>query len=332
MNEVKSKIFAKIPTELFYNMIYDSIEDKNKSTKNNSILTNIKDSKVILILYYLYTSTNYLEECNISISYLINKCNYYSNDKVKNEFKSILNDLCKLKYISTNNDLVNIKHNDLITFNTDELFNINTFVILEQSELNTLILNSANKKELLNLLKVYLYLKCRCYKQTTGDYTAKNGGKAQVAFPSYENIAEYTYTSESHIVEYINKLKELNMIDYKNLGKKYHESDPKKKITDCINVYTIMSICDGEIAENELQEGLKQQRENYINNGYVIIKANNINDKSVYGRKGYLTKKLNNNTITDTEKEELELINTDIEQYKIKYKTTKKKTKNKQKR
>lgn len=266
-----------------------------------------------------------MEEANISISYLINKCNYYSNDKIKNEFKNILNDLCKLKYISTKENISNLKHNDLFIVNTDELFNAENFVILEQKELNTLILNSANKKELLNLLKVYLYLKCRCYKQPTGDYTAKNGGKAQVAFPSYENIAEFTYTSESHIVEYITKLKELNLIDYKNLGKKYKESDPKKRITDCINVYTIMSICSGEIAENELKEGLKQQQEHYIEDGYIIVKTNNINDKSIYGRKGYLTKKLNNNTITEQEKEELELIETDIEQYKIKYKDKKKK-------
>jgi hypothetical protein len=86
-----------------------------------------------------------------------------------------------------------------------------------------------------------------------------------------------------------------------------------------------MSICDGEIAENELKEGLKQQQEHYIENGYIIVKTNNVNDKSIYGRKGFLTKKLNNNTITKQEKEELELIEADIEQYKIKYNDKKKK-------
>lgn len=325
MNEVNNDLFAKIPTELFYHLINNPTKEKNISVKTNSILTNIRDDKVLLIIYYLYTATNYMYEANISISYLINKCNYYNNDKVKKEFKIILNDLCKLKYISINEDINKLKHNDLFVVNTDNIFNSEKFVILEQKELNTLILNTANKKELLNLLKVYLYLKCRCYKKKEGDYTAKSGGKAQVTYCSYNNIADYTYTSEGHMAEYITKLKELNLIDYKNLGKKYSINDPKKKITDCNNIYTIMSVCSGEIAENELIEGLKQQQQFYEDNDFTIVKTNNVNDKAIYGRKGYLVKKVNNNTITEKELKELELIDTDIEQYKIKYKHKKQK-------
>jgi hypothetical protein len=329
MNEVNDNLFAKIPTGLFYHVVNNPTKDNNTSSKDNSILTNIRDGKVLLIIYYLYIATNYIQEANISISYLINKCNYYSNDKVKNEFKIILNDLCKLKYISINEDINKLKHNDLFIVNTENIFNSESFVILEQKELNTLILNSTNKKELINLLKVYLYLKCKCYKKKEGDYTAKNGGRAQVAYPSYNNIADYTYTSESHINEYIIKLKELNLIDYKNLGKKYSINDPKKKISDCNNVYTIMSVCSGEIAENELVQGLKQQQHFYEENDYIIVKTNNINDKAIYGRKGYLVRKVNNNTITEKEQIELELLNTDIEQYKIKFKPKKKKEKGK---
>ena len=90
MNEVNNNLFAKIPTGLFYHLQYDELKDKNIVDKDNSILTNIRDGKVLLILYYLYISTNYIQEANVSISYLINKCNYYSNDKIKNEFKIIL--------------------------------------------------------------------------------------------------------------------------------------------------------------------------------------------------------------------------------------------------
>lgn len=321
MNEVNNNLFAKIPTGLFY----------IGKEKDNSILSKIKDDKVVLILYYLYLSTNYIQESNVSISYLINKCNYYSNDKIKKEFKYILNDLIKLKYIDTKDNMANITHNDLITLDISNLLNLDTFVMLEQKELNTLLLSSTNKKELLNLLKVYLYLKCRCWKKKDGGKTYIEGGKAQVTYCSYKNISEYTYTSEGHIIEYITKLQDLKMIKYVNLGKKYHINDQSKRTTDCNNLYTITSIVQGDYIDLELKEGLKQQQYSYEENGYVIVKTKNISDKIIYGRKGYLTKKLNNETITEQELKELELINTDIEKYKIEYKPKKKEKKKKEK-
>lgn len=318
-------LFAKIPTILFYEIIEDEITERNKCVKENSILTNIRDSKVLLILYQLYIRTNYTNECDTSVSKLINKCNYFSNTKTKDEFKSILNNLCNLKYINTSDDINKLKHNDLITFGTSKLIDMDSFVILEQKELNTITSSSTSNKEILNLLKVYLYLKCKCNKRKDGDNIQKAGGRAQVAYPSYNNITEYTYTSESHIVEYITKLKELGMIEYRNLGKKYLENDPNKKITDCTNLYVITNLVQGEYVDLEFKEGLKQQRNFYEKDGYIIINDNSINDKSIYGRKGYLTKKLNNNTITEKEIKELELIDTDIEEYKTKYKPKKEK-------
>lgn len=313
-------LFAKIPTILFYEVTTDSTEDTSICIKDNSILTNIRDSKVALILYNLYIRTNYLNECDTSISKLINVCEYYNNDKAKLEFKSILKSLCELKYISTDCDFNKIKHNDLITFDTIKLIDMDSFVILEQKELNTITSSSTSNKEILNLLKVYLYLKCKCNKRKEGDNIQKNGGKAQVAFPSYENIAEFTYTSESCIVEYINKLREIGLIDYINIGKKYFENDKKRRITECTNIYIIKNIVPEDFIETEFKEAMKQQKQYYESNGYTIIKDDSISNKALYGRKGYLTKKLNNNIITNKEKEELELLNTDIEEYKLKYK------------
>jgi len=327
VRELDENVFAKIPAILFYEVTTDQSEDKSICIKDNSILTNIRDSKVVLILYNLYIRTNYLNESDTSISKLINVCGYYNNDKAKLEFKSILKSLCDLKFISTDCDFNKIKHNDLITFDTIKLIDIDSFVILEQKELNTITSSSTSNKEILNLLKVYLYLKCKCNKRKDGENIQKNGGKAQVAFPSYENIAEFTYTSESCIVEYINKLKEIGLIDYNNIGKKYFENDKKKQITECTNLYIIKSVVPEDFIEMEFKEAIKQQREYYESNGYTIIKDDSISNKAIYGRKGYLTKRLNNNIITDKEQKELELLNTDIEEYKMKYKNkiTKKK-------
>jgi hypothetical protein len=324
---LRDDLYAKIPTQLFYEIVKDEIVNKITCVKDTSILTNIRDSKVVLILYQLYLNTNYKDKCNISISHLINECGYYNNDKSKSQFKTILNDLCKLKYITTELDLNKLKHNNLLPLDTTKLIETDSFVILKQQELDKITSSSTSNKEILNLLKVYLYLKCKCNKKKDGHTTYVNGGKAQVAYPSYENIAEFTYTSESHIVEYITKLKDLGLIEYRNLGKKYHENDPKKRITECTNIYAITSIVQGEYLEIELKEGLKQQEEFYKSQGYIIVKDNNINDKSIYGRKGYLTKKLNNETITDKELKELELINTNIEKYRTKYNTKSKKKK-----
>lgn len=313
-------VFAKIPTILFYEVTTDKAEDKSICIKDNSILTNIRDSKVVLILYNLYIRTNYLNECDTSISKLINVCGYYNNDKAKLEFKSILKSLCDLKYISTHCDLNKIKHNDLITFDTIKLIDMDSFVVLEQKELNTITRSSKSNKEILNLLKVYLYLKCKSNKRKDGENIQKNGGKAQVAYPSYENISKFTHTSESCIVEYINKLKEIELIDYINIGKKYFENDKNKQITECTNIYIIKSVVPEDFIETEFKEAIKQQRQYYESNGYTIIKDDSISNKALYGRKGYLTKKLNKNIITDKEKEELELLNIDIEEYKLKYK------------
>ena len=67
-------LFAKIPSILFYESVLDDNEEKSNCIKDNSILSNIRDSKVVLILYNLYVRTNYLNECDTSVSKLINVC------------------------------------------------------------------------------------------------------------------------------------------------------------------------------------------------------------------------------------------------------------------
>lgn len=323
MNE-ELRVFSKIPKELFY------IDNTNEGYKN-SILNKLNDSKVVLVLHYLYTLGNRYNITAITIDYLLSKCDYYANTENR---KDIINIFKYLKHIKLIDYLDNkINPNDMIEIDIDKLINSNNFVLLEEQEINIINSNSNNKKEFSNLLKIYLYLKARAYNRNSGNDIVMEGGRSQTTYCSYNNISLHTKTGEGQIKKYIDKLQDLKLIKYANLGMKSIEVNGKVIIDECINIYAIVNLCNGSV-DAELKEGLKQQENNYTNKGYKIIKVktNNKNDnKVINGRKGYLIKKQKNNTITNKELKELDLINTDMEKYKKLYLKKLKDKKNKSK-
>lgn len=293
--------YSKITNELFY-----VIENKS-TTEKGSILNLIKDDKVIIILHELYSNTSFKRTYQVNLDYLIKQCGYQVNQKSRKGFEITLNKLMKIKIIAFDGNfkdkVVVIDTEQLILKSSKEYFQIHN------SELK--IFDVINDIRLRNtLIKLYFYLKARTRKRSTNSKTGKifniqADPTPQVTWQSYEYIEKYTYIGQSHIKEYINKLKELGLIDYTNCGKKYHSNDKNKKLSECPNVYAICNL-NSEGNEQELELGLKQCKDSLEKDGWIVIKANyKNNNRQLNGRKGGLTKKLNNGTITEEQLKEL---------------------------
>lgn len=287
--------FSKVP-----NILLLPIEE------GKSILNTVKNDKTILILHELYMCTNLRKTAVINIEYLIHKTGYFDNSINRKEFKDILLALKSIDLISFKDD--DFKPKDFIEINTSKLIEVNKYCKLHDSEIK-LIKDNTKEKEFTNLLKVYLYLKIRCYKRSEPTPIVKilSGDNPEITYCSYENISYYTNISEGKLKKYIDLLQEINLIKYKNLGLKYHESDKKKRTSDCSNIYALTYVSGLNNLDDELSFGLKQQKEVYKNNGYKIIRNGKYknNNRQINGRKGYLIKQKNNGKITKEQLKEL---------------------------
>ena len=116
--------------------------------------------------------------------------------------------------------------------------------------------------------------------------------------------------------EYIVKLKELGLINYTSCGKKYHSQDKNKRLSECPNIYTICCINDcGD--EQELELGISQCKHDLQSKDWIVTKTNyKNNNRQLNGKKGGLIKKLNNGTITEDQKNELEELTQEKEETK----------------
>lgn len=293
--------YSKITNELFY-----LTKDKS-TTEQGSILNLVKDDKVVIILHELYSNTSFKRTYQVNLDYLIEQCGYQVNQKSRKSFENTFNKLKDIKLIDYNesfkNKIIEIDTEQLILKSSNEYFQIHN------SEIK--IFNTIKDLRLRNtLIKLYYYLKARTKKRSINDKTGKVYSiqidtTAQVTWQSYEYIEKYTNIGQSHIKEYIEKLKELGLINYTNCGKKYHSKDKNKKLSECPNVYTICNI-NPEGDEQELELGLKQCKDNLEKDGWIVTKINyKNNNRQLNGKKGGLIKKLNNGTITEEQLKEL---------------------------
>lgn len=282
--------YSKITNKLFYT---------NKE-KKESILKIVNNNKVVLVMHYLYLLTNICGEATVSVDYLIEKCGYKVDKDSRKSFKNILDKLKELKYINFNN--IN-KSNEIIEIDTTKL-NVDTeFFVVENEELELIRNNTEDIREFLNVVKVYYYLKARIYKRKE---TTTIDPRSQSTYNTYEDIANHTLISERNIKKYIDKLQEINLIRYCNLGYKYRVDNIQAK-TECANLYVLTKISkDEEMLRYDMKEGLKQEELFYIDKGFIVTENGyKNNDRKLNGFYGSLIKKEKSNRLTDEEREEL---------------------------
>lgn len=300
--------YSQLTNELFYSK--DENKD-SKTTEKGSIINTIKDDKLIIVLHELYINTTLRRECIITLDYLIRKCGYQVNQKSRKSFQGILN---QLKTINLINFDKNTTKDKILEINTEELFLKSSNNYLQISDEEIIQLTNVNDLRLrMTLLRLYTYFKATTYKRgidakTGKRYNIQIDSKPQITWQSYEYIERFTNIGQSHLKGYINKLKELGMIDYISCGKKYKLNDKNKKLSECPNIYTICSINDcGN--KQELEFGLSQCKYYFEEKGWVIIKTEyKNNNRQINGKKGGLIKKLNNGTITEEQIKELEYL------------------------
>ncbi|GAA0075973.1 hypothetical protein UT300005_03510 [Clostridium sp. CTA-5] len=311
------ELYSKITNQLFY------IREGKSSNEKNSILNNVGDDKVILVLHKLYLLTNFEKKALITLDYIIEKCGYSVNQRTRKSFRDILLQLRYYGWINFEGEDGDIKSGQMIEIDTEALFYTTEtdFTSLTQNEVKTIMDNELNSKTRIALIKLYLYLKARTYKRSFEEnklekgleewkyeeFAGWNDYRSQSTYQSYELINRFTNISQSNIKQLIEKLQELGLITYASAGKKYLKGKPST-ITECENVYVINNL--QESIKRELKIGLKQYCYKAREQGYSITNREYTNnDRKINGRIGGLTNKLKKGTISAEQLHELNELN-----------------------
>lgn len=260
---------------------------------------------VALIYAYLEHRRTYLDECYFSIEDMILKLNFTpatGKGKMNDNFKNILNALKNDGYIETDIDFVKTDINKLIVAGLIKLEN--NFFKIEQYQYDW-IMSSKSKSKKNNLFKLFCAIKSRIATRHKSENIYD--GLYEVAFPSYKKLVEDTGISESNIKKYINELVDLKLIKYANAGTMVNLGTGEVK--ECNNTYAIYK--NGW--EDEIQGSIRLFKKKKKEEGWIFTKKKETNVKSLAGRKGYLKKRINNNTATEEEIKEYKEIAEDLE-------------------
>jgi len=172
------------------------------------------------------------------------------------------------------------------------------FVLLDAKEKDKIYGYNEEKINHLRLLLYFCYLKCRMYKRPKGDELVKSGGRAEVAYPTFERINKDLGLTDDTIDKYNKILLALDMIRYKSAGTWYYKSDPNKIVRESVNFYTLFT--DEETAQHNLKEGIKFYKKMDINSNKVFTGSKNYknNNKVLNGELGSIIKKEKKGTAT----------------------------------
>ena len=195
------------------------------------------------------------------------------------------------------------------------------FVLLDAKEKDKIYGYDEEKINHLRLLLYYCYLKCRMYKRPKGDELVKSGGRAEVAYPTFERINKDLGLTDDTIDKYNKILVTLDMIRYRSAGTWYYKTDPNKIVRESVNFYTLFT--DEEDSQHNLNEGIKFFKKLEINSNKIFTgkKDYKNNNKVLNGELGSIIKKEKKGTATEKDinrkNEILYSINANEEQYAI---------------
>ena len=165
------------------------------------------------------------------------------------------------------------------------------FVVLDTKEKDKIYGYDEEKINHLRLLLYYCYLKCRMYKRPKGDELVKSGGRAEVAYPTFQRINKDLGLTDDTIDKYNKILVALDMIRYKSAGTWYYKTDINKIVRESVNFYTLFT--DEENTQHHLNEGIKFFKNMERNSDKVFTGSKNYknNNKVLNGELGSIIKK-----------------------------------------
>ena len=292
------------------NRLYYGLNGEN----DNSIYRHIQDSKVILVLDYLYSNASMNNTVNATLKQIIECCGYklsYKKGETNDQFKAILVGLNELNIIAFNG--VIDKPTTVITIDTSNLFVIDEnnkptryfkfeYVIVDKIKKAT-----KTNKQFINLVKYYYNFACRF--GTGRDITCS--GNSGATWLSYYELSNQLSLSESEIKKYNDILIDLDLLVVENIGMKKNREGT---ITECNNIYMPKK----ENYTIALDSAKKQYTEHLEKLGYTILEnAKTTNDKRLNGELGGLIRLSNQGQATQQQLDrikEIKAIQNDIKQ------------------
>lgn len=268
-SETDINYYIKLPNRLFY---------KSKTDTEDSILSQVKNDKVLLVMDYLYTSVNRRNLIKFTLEDIIVDCGFKPNKrpskksknlnitkKSKNsneQFIYILSQLQKLNIIHIFDKNINssflvetIKPKQLLrcTLNINLEQGFTLLFDSEKAKINTQIIDKVDNYK---LLIYYCYLKCRMYKRKIGDDRACHGGRSEVTWVSFKKINDDLGLANESISKYNDILTKINLIRIDNAGTWYYTDDKYMITRESSNIYTLYKDNE-EYWKEDLKEGIK---------------------------------------------------------------------------
>lgn len=304
---INNDCFSMLPNDLV-----QSTKDKH------SICKIIKDSKVILILDYLYMNTTLrgisifcLEDMIVELGFKPNNNKGRTNDKFKNILSKLIDFgiICELEkdIYPKKINYCKLKLNN--NPSSDESDISGYFTLSDSEKIKILSLKDRDNVE---ILKLYCYLKSKSYKRLENKHVQRTSGRYEGCYPSYGVIENDLEISQNTITNYLKELKNLDLIRYDNNGL-IHYKDDKSDIRESNNHYVLYD--NNERWKDELRGALKYHKEELINSGCKFSKKkdNHKTNRKLNGLKGQYKKQLNNGKITQEEYDKnIEKINATI--------------------
>ncbi|WP_053069907.1 hypothetical protein [Clostridium novyi] len=276
--------------------------------RDNTYLKQYGD-KIIHIFSYLQSNTTLLCQINFTIEDLILSCGLTpktGKGKTNEQFKNILEDL-KLRNIlkiNINFDFTKAKIDKLIKLELNIPFEhdaegnkVQFFTVGIHDYLKIMKYDGGLDK--LILLKIFYYINARISRRKNDDISYINddnrmirvkniiitGGKAECFYDNYSHISKDLKISEDTFKKYIKELNKLGLLFYDNIGIVQDKSGKKHTAN---NVYCV--------CKNELEEGLKQSKLYYKDQGYKILDVQNAKEnREINGLKGKIQQQKNLN-------------------------------------
>jgi hypothetical protein len=250
LKTTKEDYFTIIPNKLFY----------SASANEYSIFKLVNDAKVVLVFDYFYTNMNRHKEIKFTIEDMVSSCGYIPNanaGRINSQFKKIIVTLYKNKLIKfkCKDKFIEFEQDNNIDFNIEKIrytqlytctLNIDLslkFIQLYEKEKSIILdfkdTDQKMKIDNTKLLLYYCYIKSRVYKRNKDDDIQISGGRAEVAYPSFNTIYKDLHFTDKTIKKYNDLLVKLDMIRYDNAGLWYYKNDKNKIVRESVNFYTL---------------------------------------------------------------------------------------------
>lgn len=290
--------FTKLPNKLLY------------VKEGKSLINELHNDKIILVLDYLYCSVNRKDIIKFSIEDMVVNCGFIPDNhknKINEQFRNMLLKLQELKFItiltkdkegiSINLKLIKPKEWIYCTLDIDLSSN---YFELHDKEKDKILTYNKEKINNLKLLIYYCYLNARMYKRAKadGDLVIR-GGRAETCNPSYKLICSDLGLVDETIKKYNDILVNLNLIRIGSAGNYYYKDDTMKMLRESCNIYSLY-IGNEETTQNNLKEGIKGYKRLDVNKNKVFTgsKQYKNNNRQLNGKLGAIIKKEKNGTAT----------------------------------